>query len=66
MCTNDKIYSLTDLNENNFNQSVVFSTDEIRSFIYILTPKDPNYKINKFQTEILGQLEIKWFNYMGD
>ena len=45
---------------------MVFNTDEIRSFIYILTPKDPKYKINKFQTEILGQLEIKWFNYLGD
>ena len=46
--------------------SVVFNPYEIRSFIYILTPKQSNVKINKFKTEQLGQLEIKWHNYLGD
>ena len=46
---------------------VVFNPDEIRSFIYILQPKDPEkHKINKFKAEQLGQLEIKWYNYFGD
>lgn len=44
----------------------MFNTDETRSFIFILSPKDPEYTINKFSGEQLGQLEIKWCNYMGD
>ena len=52
--SNSQIYKLRDLNDGLFDKSVIFNTDEIRSFIYILSPKDPLYKINKFQTEILG------------
>ena len=59
------MYDLEDLNEGIFDSTSVFNTDEIRSFIYILTPKKDNI-INRFQSEKLGQLEIKWVNYLGD
>jgi len=49
-----QLYDLTDLNENLFDSSAVFNTDEIRSFIFILTPKDPNHVINKYKSEKLG------------
>uniref|UniRef100_A0A7S3FUT1 Trafficking protein particle complex subunit 13 C-terminal domain-containing protein n=1 Tax=Strombidium rassoulzadegani TaxID=1082188 RepID=A0A7S3FUT1_9SPIT len=49
-----------------FEQSVVFDRDETRSFIFIIEPRDSSLKINKFKTEQLGQLVIKWFNYFGD
>ena len=46
--------------------SAVFNTDETRSFIFILTPKKQGAIVNKFQSEKLGHLEIKWYNYLGD
>ena len=58
-------YDLQDLNEGMFENSGVFNTDEIRSFIFILNPK-PGMTINRFIPQILGQLEIKWVNYLGD
>ena len=36
---NPDAYDLQDLNENLFLKSGVFNTDEIRSFVYIITPK---------------------------
>ena len=64
---NPKTYKLVDINDNLQEKSVTFCPEEIRSFIFILEPKDPiNYKINKFQDEILGQMELKWFNIFGD
>ena len=62
---------MVDINENVYNKSVVFHPDEIRSFIFILVPKlNPDngqpYKINKFKSDTLGNLQIKWFNSMGD
>lgn len=58
-------YELEDLNEGLFDNSVVFNPDEIRSFIYIFRPKNGE-QINKFTSEKLGMLEIKWCNYLGD
>jgi len=44
-----------DINDQVNEKSVAFLSEEIRSFIFILEPKDKdNYKINKFQEEILG------------
>ena len=61
------MFELIDLNEKNQTDCVVFNPNEIRSFIYMLTPLDKKtYKINKFIAEQLGQLEIKWTNYLGD
>ena len=54
------------MNETLFNNCGVFNTDEVRSFIFILTPKLTNKTINRYASEKLGQLEIKWFNYFGD
>lgn len=46
---NPKTYNLIDINDSLQAKSVTFCTDEIRSFIFILEPKDPiNHKINKF------------------
>jgi len=28
--------------------------------------KDQSFKVNKFEQHHLGQLEIRWFNYLGD
>jgi hypothetical protein len=47
-----------------FENCAVFNPDEIRSLIFIFKPKG-DLQINKFLSEKLGQLEIKWTNYLG-
>ena len=47
-------------------RSVCFAPEEIRSFIFILEPNDASLKINKFQEETLGFLELHWNNIFGD
>jgi len=51
---NPSTFDLQDLNEGIFDNSAVFNTDEVRSFIFILTPKNPEYTINKYLSEKLG------------
>jgi len=65
LMANPDLYTVEDLNEGIFDTAAVFNTDEIRSFVYILTPIR-GHTINRCHTEKLGQLEIKWVNYMGD
>ena len=71
-CWRPEEFDLVDLNEKADGQailerSIVFNPEEIRSFIFILKPKDPKIlQINKFKSEQLGQLEINWYNYLGD
>eukprot|EP00347_Sterkiella_histriomuscorum_P011398 403372611 len=49
-----------------FGESVVFNPGEIRQYLFIIQHKDPAYKINKFEMHQLGQLELRWVNYLGD
>lgn len=49
-----------------FGESVVFNPGEIRQYLFIIQNKDPSFKINKFETHVLGQLELRWVNYFGD
>jgi hypothetical protein len=44
----------------------VFNPNEIRQYLFVLSYKDQNLKINKFEQHHLGQLEIRWVNYLGD
>ena len=60
-----KEFKLTDLNSH-MPETVCFSPDEIRSFIFMIEPKDSTKKINKFNEETLGYLELQWSNYFGD
>lgn len=51
-CWKPSIFELVDLNKEGSYDSVVFNPNEIRSFIYMLTPHDKEtYKINKFTAE---------------
>ena len=57
---------MVDLNEGTFDDSHVFDMHEVRSLVFIIEPRDPEVKINKFKPEELGYLDIKWLNYFGD
>lgn len=48
------VFKVIDLNETTYANSPVFDTGEIRSLVFILEPKDPSQKINKFKPEQLG------------
>jgi len=39
---------------------------EVRSYVFLIKPKDPSIKLNKYETVNLGQLELRWLNYFGD
>ena len=43
----------------------MFGPDDIRSYVFILEPKDGK-KLSKFEEETLGYLEMHWNNYFGD
>ena len=54
-CWKPNEFDLEDLNETVYDRTVVFNPEEIRSFIFILSPKDPKIQqINKFKAEQLG------------
>lgn len=54
LLSNPDQYDLQDVNETLFDTCGVFNTDEIRSFIFILTPKLGNHTINRYVSEKLG------------
>ena len=49
-----------------FEDSIVFNPNEIRQYLFAINYKDAAYKVNKFEQHHLGQLEIRWVNYLGD
>lgn len=49
-----------------FESAIVFNPNEIRQYLFVLSYKDAGQKINKFEQHHLGQLEIRWVNYLGD
>lgn len=78
-CVNPQIMKIVDLNYQDINQgdatgmnpslfenSIVFNPNEIRQYLFVLSYSDQTFKINKFEQHHLGQLEIRWFNYLGD
>jgi len=54
-CWKPNEFEAIDLNDEDIlKNTIAFCPHEIRSFIFILEPKDSGYKINKFKTEQLG------------
>jgi hypothetical protein len=49
-----------------FEDAIVFNPNEIRQYLFMINNKDSSIKINKFEQHHLGQLEIRWVNYLGD
>ena len=49
-----------------FDESVSFHPEEVRSYLYMLKPVKPQFKIDNTKQHNLGSLHMTWKNYMGD
>lgn len=51
-----------------FQDSIVFNPSEVRQYLFLVAHATGHSaaKINKFESHHLGQLEIRWVNYLGD
>jgi hypothetical protein len=49
-----------------FDAAVVFATNEVRSYLFMLSSADPTKKIDTNAEIVMGTLQLDWKNYMGD
>lgn len=49
-----------------FKNTVVFHPEDTRSYLFSIEPKDTRFKVDKYESYGLGQLELRWQNYFGD
>lgn len=68
MLTNERLECL-DLNPLDKEGEIagsILKRKEKRSYVYILSPKNNDYEINKKEKIDIGQIEIRWQNIFGD
>ena len=71
-CLESKKFAVTDCSLCETTGKSVFSetTDmlpgDTRSYLFLISPREKDLKLNKYETLNLGQLELRWLNYFGD